>query len=104
MLDAIATLEAHGFVPDGHTSEQLVRIPTSKSPVYGSSGGELATMGGRARYAKPGMKILATVGKRTTCVYHATGYPMVTMDTKDAAALKAALERFECHPVSSPKS
>jgi hypothetical protein len=55
----------------------------------------------RARYAKPGTKVRTTVGKRTTCVYHATGYPMVTMDTKDAAALKLALKRFECPPVSS---
>jgi hypothetical protein len=66
---AVAVLLAAGFVPDGATKEERVRIPTSKSPVFGASGGELRTLGGRARYAMPGTNVRVTVGGRTVSVY-----------------------------------
>lgn len=42
---------SHGFVPDGKTMEETVRVPTVDAPVRGASGGELRTFGGRDRLA-----------------------------------------------------
>ena len=64
-----ATVLAAGFVPDGATTEQTVRIPTSHSPVFGATGGELRTLGGRSRYVLPGSDVRITIGPRTTNVY-----------------------------------
>lgn len=60
---------SHGFVPDGKTMEETVRVPTMDAPVFGSSGGELRTFGGRSRFALPGTNVRCTVGPRTTNVY-----------------------------------
>lgn len=93
MLNAIRELEARGFEPDGHTATQEVRVATSRSPVFGGIGGERRTFGGRARFRIPNTDIRATVGKRSTCLYHAKGDFLATIETKDLAALRAALER-----------
>jgi len=66
--EVVATLLDLGFAPAGETTEQIVRIPTMRSPVYGGLGGERRTLGGRARYA-----LRVTVGPRTTNVYFALG-------------------------------
>jgi len=58
-----------GFIPDGKTHEEIVRLPTLNNPPLGQSGGELAKFGGRRRFARPGTTIRATVGPRTTFLY-----------------------------------
>lgn len=68
----IALLEL-GFAPAGETTEQVVRVPTMRSPVFGGLGGERRTMGGRARYVLPGTDLRVTVGPRTTNVYYSRG-------------------------------
>ena len=62
-----------GFAPAGETREEVVRIPTMRSPVLGGMGGERRTLGGRARYALPGTDLRVTVGPRTTNVYYSRG-------------------------------
>lgn len=105
MQAVAAALTAAGFVPDGATPTEHVRIPTVKNPVYGGLGGKPATFGGRARYSHPsGVK--ATVGKVTTCVYlvipkearrpqdlSATKTLWVG-DTRELEAIRAALARW----------
>lgn len=63
----ISALLENGWAEDGKTVEEMIRIPTARSPVYGKCGGELATFGGRLRFAKNDRK--CTVGKRTTYFY-----------------------------------
>lgn len=58
-----------GWVPAGETRTETVRMPTQASPLLGGTGGELATFGGRARFALPGTRRRATVGRITTCFY-----------------------------------
>lgn len=67
--DAIAMLLSLGWVRAGSTPAETVRVPTAASPVYGRSGGELRTFGGRARLVLPGTDRRVTVGARTTCFY-----------------------------------
>ncbi len=70
--NVIDALLKRGFVANGQTRQETVRIPTMRSPATcgGKAGGELATFGGRMRFAHPsGLK--ATVGKRTTFFYYA---------------------------------
>lgn len=69
----ITTLLELGFAPAGETREEVVRIPTMRSPVYGGLGGERRTLGGRARYALPSTDLRVTVGPRTTNVYYSRG-------------------------------
>ncbi len=71
--EVVATLLELGFSPAGETAEQVVRIPTMRSPVYGGLGGERRTLGGRARYALPGTALRVTVGPRTVNVYLSRG-------------------------------
>jgi hypothetical protein len=71
--EVITTLLDLGFAPAGQTREEIVRIPTMRSPVYGGIGGERRTLGGRARYALPGTDLRVTVGPRTTNVYFSRG-------------------------------
>lgn len=66
---AAGVLLRAGFVADGATQQEQVRIPTARSPVYGGIGGELRTLGGRARFALPGTQVRATVGGRSVCLY-----------------------------------
>jgi len=71
--EVITTLLELGFAPAGSTAEQIVRIPTMRSPVYGGMGGERRKLGGRARYALPDTDLRVTVGPRTTNVYFSRG-------------------------------
>ena len=97
MASALDTLLAAGFIPDGQTRQQQVRIPTRRSPVYGLSGGELATLGGRQRLALPGTCVKATVGPRTLALYRlawqGTGgvAGIATLDTSDQAGIERVL-------------
>lgn len=68
MEAVIAALRAAGFEDDGRTETREVRIPTTRNPVYGGIGGEVATFGGRLRFRHPA-GTRATVGKKSTCVY-----------------------------------
>lgn len=95
---AIDLLLAAGFVSAGRTREETVRIPTKASPVYGRSGGELAKLGGRQRFVKPGTTIKATVGPRTTALYRVEGQGLdgvqgiATRDTKDLDGIRSVLQ------------
>lgn len=97
MADTIQILLAAGFTPDGQTKVEQVRIPTKDCPVFGQSGGELATLGGRQRFAKAGTDIKATVGLRTTALYRSAGGGLggvkgiASMETKDHTALRKAV-------------
>lgn len=71
--ETIAVLLDLGFTPAGATTEQIVRIPTMRSPVHGGLGGERRAIGGRARYALAGTDLRVTVGPRTTNVYYSRG-------------------------------
>ncbi len=100
--DAVAAvldlLRAAGFVDDGVTREEAVRVPTRSVPLLGRSGGELATFGGRVRYAKPGTNVKATVGKRTTCIYRladGTVQSSKSIDTAKLEDVRAAVELME---------
>jgi len=76
MADVINALQFAGFVEDGATREEVVRVPTTNSPLFGKigkNGGALALFGGRMRFAKTGTNIKATVGKRTTSIYRIEG-------------------------------
>lgn len=71
-LAVVDALHELGWVDDGQTDTQTVRIPTSKCPVYGRGaygGGEVRTFGGRERLAKPGTEWKVTVGTRSVNFY-----------------------------------
>lgn len=97
MGEVIQALLDNGFDPDGHTQEQIVRVPTRKSPLFGKSGGELAKFGGRQRFVKTGTNIKATVGARTTALYRIEGKGLegvsgiASLNTKDIEGLRGAL-------------
>lgn len=95
---AIEALLAAGFEAAGETATQQVRIPTVRSPVFGGVGGELATLGGRPRFVKPGSTLRATVGPVTTCFYDVvdgkTNY-RANLRTKDVAGIKAWIATSE---------
>lgn len=63
LANIVDALLAAGFVEDGETRSETVRVGTSASPVFGGSGGELRTFGGRARYRRG--DVFVTVGPRT---------------------------------------
>lgn len=60
-------LQECGWMPDGQTRSETVRVPTSRSPVYGGMGGELRSSGGRQRFRK--MDWFCTAGPRTVNFY-----------------------------------
>lgn len=68
--EVVALLLQLGFVPMGATAQETVRIPTMKSPLLGGHGGELRTMGGRARFSLPGTDLRVTAGPRTVNIYY----------------------------------
>lgn len=98
MAAVIDALLLAGFAPDGETRTEVVRIPTSKSPLFGQSGGELAKFGGRLRFALPGSNVKATVGARTTAIYRIDGKGLegvkgiASVNTSNLQAVIAALE------------
>lgn len=98
MCAAIQALLDGGFLPDGQTTQTTARISTRQSPVYGASGGEIATFGGRQRFAKQGTVIKATVGKRTTAIYRHEGQKIkaiATVSTADTGAIRDALRGMD---------
>lgn len=109
MADAIQSLLDAGFEPDGTTREETVRIPTRNSPLFGNSGGELAKLGGRQRFAIPGTTYKATVGMRTTAVYRSEGgglggvQGIASFDTNDIARLRAVIAELAIQS-SAPES
>lgn len=68
--ETVVLLLQLGFLPAGETSQETVRIPTTKSAILGGHGGEQRTFGGRARYSLPGTDLRVTVGPRTVNVYY----------------------------------
>jgi len=66
---AAALLARYGFRPAGQTRTETVRVGTRRSPILGGTGGEIRTVGGRARLELPGSSVRATVGPRTVNVY-----------------------------------
>jgi hypothetical protein len=69
-LDAVDALLAAGWLADGATPTETVRMGTSASPVYGGSGGELRVFGGRQRFVRPGGDLRCTVGRSSVSFYH----------------------------------
>lgn len=91
--DCIAALEQAGFVDDGETRSETVRIGTTKSPILnrGKSGGEIRTFGGRKRLKLPGTQWKVTVGKRTVCFYKTPGpTDFQTFEASDPRAVHEA--------------
>jgi hypothetical protein len=97
LASVIDLLLAAKFIQNGHTREEIVRIPTAKSPLLGKSGGELAKFGGRQRFEKSGTNIKATVGIKTTYFYFVQGVGegsvkgIATHNTKDIEAIKSTI-------------
>lgn len=97
MADAIDRLLDQGFVPDGQTRVEIVRVPTRSSPLLGRSGGVLARLGGRQRFMRTGTDLRATVGPRTVAIYRVTGTGVAgvaAFDTSDLAKLSQVLEHL----------
>lgn len=101
----VEMLEASGWVASGFTAQQQVRIPTVRNPLYGKSGGELATFGGRSKFEKPGTEYKCTVGPRTVFFYKPLKVkpvlrtqshvePLDQSYTKDLAHVKEIIERL----------
>ncbi len=67
MASVIDLILASGYAHGGETATEQVLIPTTNSPRFGKSGGELATFGGRTRFIKGEDRV--TVGRLTTCFY-----------------------------------
>jgi hypothetical protein len=68
----VAALLRLGWVEDGRTRSETVRVPTIGNPCFGGIGGEIRTFGGRVRYLLPATAWRITVGPRTTCLYKKT--------------------------------
>lgn len=90
----IEVLLGTGWTAEGRTPMKSVRVPTRRVPLYGKSGGEVRTSGGRARFSKGGSRRV-TVGKRTTCFYQmvggkAEGFTIV--ESKDIARIRELAE------------
>lgn len=69
LSELISVLEAAGYTQDGHTTEERVRVPTTKAPAFGGVGGVPATFGGRLRLRSRSGIERVTVGLRTVCFY-----------------------------------
>lgn len=90
----VEILLAAGWTAQGRTAAKSVRIPTRRAPLYGMSGGEARTFGGRERFVK-GDRRRATVGAMTTCFYEMAGKKaegFVAVDTKDLARIRKLAE------------
>lgn len=101
--EVIATLLDLGFVPAGETTEQIVRMPTMRVPVYGGLGGERRTLGGRDRYVLPGTELRATVGPRTTNVYFSrSGKIEFVLNAKTPQLTAGALRQVVATTIKGP--
>lgn len=95
-----------GFALDGKTKEEIVRIPTTKSPLFGKSGGELSKFGGRQRFVKTGTNIRATVGAKTTYIYFIQGAGkdcvkgIASHDTGDIEAIRKTIQSLEINNIN----
>jgi hypothetical protein len=88
----IDLLLAAGWREAGATRTEHVRIPTSKVPVYGNTGGERRTLGGRPRFDLPDTDRRVTVGPKTTSFYRVDGRlstDFKNFDTKNVDAIGA---------------
>jgi len=67
----IQELLAIGWIEDGITRQEIVRIPTMDCPTScgGKAGGKLASFGGRIRMILPGTLRKVTIGSRTVNFY-----------------------------------
>ena len=97
MAQVIDLLLASGFVEAGTTRVDNVRIPTTRSPVFGhgaTMGGEKATFGGRLRFARGKQRV--TVGQYTTSFYttldDTSRQPFKNFITLDVQAIGRYLE------------
>lgn len=90
LLAIVKLLHAAGWTDDGHTISEAVRVPTSRSPVFGGMGGELREFGGRRRFALRDRR--CTIGPRVVCFYRkaADGQAadFVRLPTKDLEAIR----------------
>lgn len=76
MQSVIDLLLQLGWLRDGQTRVETVRLPTRETPVYGRGGvmgGKLVTQGGRTRFHLSGTRWYATVGKRSACAFQHDG-------------------------------
>lgn len=64
---AFDVVQECGWIPDGTTRPETVRIPTTSNPVFGEIGGEVVEFGSRQRFRKGDW--FATIGPRTTNFY-----------------------------------
>jgi hypothetical protein len=92
---AIEAVIAAGFVDDGETRSQTVRMESASNPIYGGIGGRVTTIGGRPRFALPGTDRKVTVGPRSVCFYRfAKGdrepHSYQSFATKDVEAIRHA--------------
>jgi hypothetical protein len=67
MENVIQKLKELGWQENGETMKREFRMPTQKVPLYGKSGGELVTLGGRQRFKRG--DYFVTVGGKTTFFY-----------------------------------
>jgi len=98
--DLAAFLLDNGWKAHGATREEHVRIPTAQNPVYGASGGEPRTLGGRARFARGARR--CTVGAVTTCFYRTlangglTGFESYKTSSVDKIRQRALAGDHDC--------
>lgn len=81
-----------GWIADGVTLVEEVRIPTMRSPVFGGCGGEVRKFGGRARFIRGEDRV--TVGPRTVNFYRVQGGqpgPFTQFKTADLEGIKRHL-------------
>lgn len=87
-----------GFVPDGQTRQEHVRIPTAKTPVFGHSAVCWRRLAVGNDSSRAGTTIKATVGPRTTALYRIEGAGLggvcgiTTLATKEPIAVRTTVE------------
>lgn len=107
-IAAIAILTAAGFVQDGATHQETVRIGSMDNPIYGGIGGKLTTLGGRPRFHRE-PDLYATVGPRTVCLYIRRGWEasgFVNIKTKETERIREEVDKFlkKCLPEDDKQS
>lgn len=92
----IGLLTERGWLEDGKTDVETIRMGTSRVPIYGKTGGELRSFGGRLRMVLPGTAFRATIGARTTNIYSVVEGEIDQFKgfyTKEFEAIKMEVER-----------